>query len=68
MEDWDSERMSKYFDTTGLENLVNDTIQTEEAKPMKKKNIKSETKKSWTRKDVHVRRVLPLSRPNILKK
>ena len=34
--------MSKYFDTTGLLKLVNDTIQTEKAKPMKKKIIISE--------------------------
>ena len=68
MKDWDKERMSKYFDTTGLMKLVNDTIQTEKAKPMKKKIIISETKVNWNRKAVRVRRVLPVTRPNLSKR
>jgi len=63
MKDWDKERLSKFFDTTGLLKLVNDSVQTEQAKPMKKKAIVSEAKVDWTRKVVRVRRVLPLTRP-----
>jgi hypothetical protein len=62
MKDWDKERILAYFDTTDLLNLVNTTIQTEKVKPMKNKKIKSETKMSWNRKSVRVRRVLPLKK------
>ena len=68
MKDWDKERISKYFDTKGLLKPVNDTVKTEEAKPMKKKIIVSETKMNWNRKAVRVRRVLPLTRLKISKK
>jgi hypothetical protein len=68
MKDWDKERMSKYFDTTGLMNLANDTIQTENVKPIKKKIIISEPKVKLSRKAVRGRRVLPLSRPNLTKR
>ncbi len=68
MKDWDKERMSKYFDITGLMKLTNDTIQTEKAKPMKKKIIITEPKVKFSRKAVLVRRVLPLTRPNFSKK
>ncbi len=68
MKDWDKERMSKYFDTTGLLKLVNDTIQTEKAKPMKKKIIISEPKVKLNRKAVRIRRVLPPTRPNLSKR
>ncbi len=61
MKDWDKERMSKYFDTTGLMKLANDTIQTEKAKPMNK-NIISEPKVKLSRKDALIRRVIPLKR------
>ena len=57
-----------YFDTTGLMKHVNDTIQTEKAKPMKKKIIISETKVNWNRKAVRVRRVLPLMHTNFSKR
>ena len=62
MKDWDKERMSKYFDTTGLLKLANDTIQTEKAKQMKKKIIISETKVNLNRKADRVRRILPFTR------
>ncbi len=68
MKDWDKERMSKYFDITGLMKLANDTIQTEKGKPMKKKISITEPKVKSSRKAVLVRRVLPLTRPNFSKK
>jgi hypothetical protein len=68
MKDWDKERMSKYFDITGLMKLTNDTIQTEKAKPMKKKIIITKPKVKFSRKAVLVRRVLPIPRPNFSKK
>ena len=68
MKDWDKERISKYFDTSGLLKPENDTVQTEKVKHMKKKIIKSETKVNWNRKAVRVRRVLPLTRPKNYRK
>lgn len=62
MKDWDKERMSVYFDITGLMKLANDTIQTEKAKPLKKKNIISEPKIRLSRKAALIRRVIPLKR------
>ena len=68
MKDWDKERMLKYFDITGLLKPVNDTVQIEKAKPVKKKIIISETKVNFHRKTVRVRRVLSLTRPKISKR
>jgi hypothetical protein len=44
MKDWDKERISQYFDTADLWNLVNDSTQTEEAKPQIQNIILPETK------------------------
>lgn len=68
MKDWDKEQMSKYFDTTGLLKLAKDTIQTEKARHIKKKIIISETKVNLNRKDVRVRRILPLTRLSLSKR
>lgn len=65
MKDWDKERISQYFDTTDLWNLVNDSTQTEEAKPQIQKIILPETKLKWKRKVERTRRILPILRKRI---
>ncbi|MHA2113803.1 MAG: hypothetical protein ACW98W_20295 [Candidatus Hodarchaeales archaeon] len=65
MKDWDKERISQYFDTADLWNLVNDSTQTEEAKPQIQNIILPETKLQWKRKVERTRRILPILRKRI---
>jgi hypothetical protein len=67
MKEWDKERIARYFDTTDLWKLVNDSTHTKEAEPQILKVLLPKSKLKWNRKVERARRVLSVRKRSSLR-